>query len=260
MHTIALTNQKGGVGKTTLTLGLATALAARSQRVLVIDTDPQASATRVTGVDPTTHLSYADVLLEPDRHSLPDALVPLGAEWGFTLAPGEIALANKDRSRWPADEFTLQTALTHVEAAFDVVLLDCPPSLGVLTLNAFTAADQLLVVTSPSFLALQGLRDLLDTHDLVRQYYNPDLALAGVIVNAVERTTEHTDRVHELEQFFGYDLVWHPYLRKRTVVQEAAGKRVPIASLGTYKDAHRTAHELNRLADKVVTTHAATVA
>lgn len=256
MRAIALTNQKGGVGKTTLTLGIATALGAAGHRVLVIDSDPQASATRVTAVDPSDHLSYADVALDPTTHALADALVPLPA-WGFTLAPAEIALAHKDRSRWPADEFTLRTALGDLGDRFDFALIDCPPSLGVLTLNALTAADGLIVVTSPSFLALQGLRDLLETHELVRRYYNGAVTLSGVVVNAVRRTSEHADRIQELERFFGYDLVWRPHLRERTVIQEAAGKRVPLSALGTYKDADRVTHDFTRLAEQVVTTDAA---
>jgi chromosome partitioning protein len=192
-------------------------------------------------------LSLADVLLDPKRHPFGSCLA-YANQWGFTLAPSEIALASKERSRWPADEFTLRDGLAGVTNDYDIVLIDCPPSLGVLTLNALTAAQRLLVVTQPSFLALQGLADLLETHELVRQYYNPALTLAGVIVNNVGRTSEHADRVREIQHYFGRDLVWEPAIPKRTVVEEAAGKRVPIASLGAYKEADRVTYLFTRLA------------
>lgn len=250
---IALTNQKGGVGKTTVGLALAHALGRRGRRVLLVDGDPQANATSVLGLDGTAQLSLADVLLDPNRHALTDTLASVPS-WSLTAVPSEVALANKERSRWPADEYTLRDALATVSSSYDIALIDCPPSLGILTLNALTAADRLVIITQPSFFSLQGLSALLDTHALVQRYYNAALVLSGVVVNLVARTEEHADRVRELRGFFGPDLVWSPPIRKRTVVEEAAGRRVPLTQLGTYKDAHRAAHEFDLLADKVVTT------
>jgi chromosome partitioning protein len=177
----AFANQKGGVGKTTVTLGVAAALASQNRSVLLVDLDPQASATKVLGVEAEERHTIADVLLEPDRFSLSDVLV--GTGWGFDLAPAETALASRESRRVTADEFILRRQLADV-VGYDVALVDCPPSLGLLTLNALTAASRLVVVTEASFLALQGSDELLETHELVCAHYNGELELAGVIVLA----------------------------------------------------------------------------
>jgi chromosome partitioning protein len=109
---------------------------------------------------------------------------------------------------------------------YDVALIDCPPSLGVLTLNALAAADRIVVVTEPTFLALQGIEELLRTRELVGAQYNPRLELAGVIVNRVERTVEHRERLAEIAAFFGPELLWSPRIAKRTVLQDAVQRGV----------------------------------
>lgn len=219
MDIYAFANQKGGVGKTTVTLGLAAALARSGVRTLVVDLDPQASATRVVDVDVSDRVSVADAMLEPAGYALADAIVE--TTWGFALAPAETALASREARRSTADEFVLRDQLAQVKA-YDVVLIDCPPSLGVLTLNALAAADRIVVVTEPTFLALQGIEELLRTQELVAAHYNPRLALTGVIVNRVERTVEHRESLAEIEAFFGPGLVWAPHVAKRTVLQEVA--------------------------------------
>src|SRR6188472_4432290 len=215
VETYAFANQKGGVGKTTVTLGLAAALACAGAAVLLVDLDPQASATRVLGVDVDERATVADLVLEEERFALADVVV--ATAWGFDVAPAETALASRESRRAPADEFILRRQLMTVDG-YDVVLIDCPPSLGVLTLNALAAASRLVVVTEASYLALQGTDELLGTHELVRAHYNPGLELAGVIVNRVERTLEHRHSVLEIERHFGAGLVWQPLLPKRTVV------------------------------------------
>jgi chromosome partitioning protein len=236
MDTYVFANQKGGVGKTTITLGVAAALVGRGARVLLIDLDPQASATKVLGVDIGERCTMADALLEPERYSLGEAIAR--TEWGFDAAPAETALASRESRRSTADEFVLRNQLDGV-TGYDVVLVDCPPSLGVLTLNALAAASHLVVVTEPSYLALQGIDELLETRDLVRAHYNNRLALAGVIVNRVERTVEHRAGLVEIASYFGPELVWSPHLPKRTVLQEGARRGVPMADLGS-----RAAREL----------------
>ena len=131
-----------------------------------------------------------------------------------------------------------------------MVLVDCPPSLGLLTLNALAAASRLVVVTEASFLALQGTDELLETHELVRTHYNPGLELAGVVVNRVERTLEHRHSVLEIERYFGAGLVWQPLLPKRTVLQDAARRGVPVGRL-TRRVAREAAAQFARLARRI---------
>jgi chromosome partitioning protein len=225
VETYAFANQKGGVGKTTVTLGLAAALASQDVSALLIDLDPQASATKVLGLEVEERLTVADVLLEPDRFSLRDVVVR--TDWGFDLAPAETALASRESRRVTADEFILRRELADV-VGYHLALVDCPPSLGLLTLNALTAASRLVVVTEPSFMALQGIDELLQTRELVRSHYNGHLELGGVIVNPVE----HRDSVLEIERYFGAELVWQPLLAKRTAVQDATRRGVPVGELG----------------------------
>jgi chromosome partitioning protein len=245
MDTYAFANQKGGVGKTTVTLGIAAELAARAASVLLIDLDPQASATKVLGVDLEGDSSMADVMLEPDRFPLCDAIRAI--EWGFDLAPAETALASRESRRSTADEFVLRRQLETC-SSYDVALIDCPPSLGVLTLNALAAASHLVIVTEPSFLALQGIKELLETRDLVRAHYNEALLLAGVVANRVERTVEHRVAMAEIASFFGSNLVWLPALPKRTLLQDAARRGRPLLDLQS-RAARDLASEFRRLVD-----------
>lgn len=228
MEIFAFANQKGGVGKSTVTVALAAALARRRVPVLAVDLDPQASLTKLLGVEVDGRCTVADALLEPDRFSLRDT--PVGTSWGFDVAPAETALGSREARRSTGDEFILRRQLERFDA-YDVVLIDCPPSLGVLTLNALVAASRLVVVTEPTFLALQGIDDLLQTHELVRLHYNPGLELAGVIVNRVERTVEHRASVREIVRCFGDGLLWRPHVPKRTLLQDAAREGVPVDRL-----------------------------
>lgn len=228
MEVYAFANQKGGVGKTTVTLGVASALARRSVRTLLVDLDPQASATKVLGIDTSKSRSVADALLEPEHFDLSHAVA--ATRWGFACAPAEMALASRESRRSTADEFLLRGQLRCLEG-FDVVLIDCPPSLGVLTLNALTAATRIVIVTEPTFLALQGIGELLKTRDLVAAHYNAGLDLAGLVVNRVERTIEHREGLAEIESYFGPELVWSPHIAKRTALQDGARRGVALGDL-----------------------------
>lgn len=228
MDVYALANQKGGVGKTTVTLGLAAEVARRGGRALVIDLDPQASATKVVAIDAEERHTVADVMLEPERFTLRDVIA--ATEWGFDLAPAETALASRESRRAPADEFILRRQVEQVNG-YDAIFIDCPPSLGLLTINALAAASRLIVITEPSFLALQGIEELLDTTELVRAHYNGRLELAGVVVNRCERTVEHRQGSAEIERYFGESIAWRPYLPKRTVLQDAIRRGTPVHRL-----------------------------
>jgi chromosome partitioning protein len=218
----AVVNQKGGVGKTTVSLTLGAAAVRRGKRVLLLDLDPQASATSVVGADVHSGPTITDAMLAYVGCSLSDVVRPTG--WGFDLAPADRLLRAADTPIATGDEAALLRQLGTV-AEYDLILIDCPPSLGALTINALTAASRALVVTEPTFLALQAIGDLLDTVRVVAVDQNPALELAGLVLNRVEGTAEHKRGVAELEDEFGSQ-VWEPHVPKRAILQEAMRRGV----------------------------------
>ena len=222
MKTIPIANQKGGVGKTTLTVLLADAIAGFGDAVLVVDLDPQANLTSATRVD-TAEGTIADVLADPGR--IPISTIASRSVWGFDVAPSELTLASKERSRRLADEHDLATALG--TARYDTCLVDCPPSLGVLTINALTAADAVLIVTEPSAFALDGVNQLVDTIMVVRRHYNPRIQVAGVVVNQLDATREARRQLLAATRTLGA-LVVEPFLPRRAAIREAVSTATPL--------------------------------
>ena len=213
MEIVAVANQKGGVGKTTLAVLLADAITRDGRSVLLVDLDPQANATRACGVDPTRGVTLGDVLLAPRRFALMNAVRP-GA-LGFDVAAASTDLAGKERNRTTADEHHLGELLGDVDG-YDVTLIDCPPSLGALTVNALAAADSYLTVTDASRFALDGTVGLKETADVVRTYFNPELRHVGVVVNLVDRTLESDRRVRDLTAHWGSAILRPPLPRHRS--------------------------------------------
>jgi chromosome partitioning protein len=228
-NTYAVANQKGGVGKTTVSLVLGVAAARRGGRVLLVDLDPQASATMVLGAT-DNRPTLADVMREPGACSLSDTVV--STEWGLDLAPAERALRDVDTGR-PAENHASLTRQADALAEYDLVLIDCPPSLGALTIDALTTASRALVVTEPTFLAVHALEELLDSIHHVAQHHNPTLELGGVVLNRVETTAEHKRSLADLEGRFGSQ-VWQPYIPKRAVLQDAMRQGVPPQDLRSH--------------------------
>jgi chromosome partitioning protein len=193
-RTIAVANQKGGVAKTTTVASLGSALAERGRKVLLVDLDPQSCLTFSLGLDPdAVELSIHDVLL--GRVGAPMAIQP--TEDGVDLLPATIELAGAEAqllSR-PGREYVLRSALEEVSAAYEVVLLDCSPSLGVLTLNALTAADELIIPLQCEMLSHRGVGQLLDTVADVQRILNPDLRVLGVLPTMFDGRTNHARAV-----------------------------------------------------------------
>jgi chromosome partitioning protein len=194
MRRIAVINQKGGVGKTTTTVNLAAALAAAGKRVCVLDLDPQAHASTHLGVEPDgTFPSLYDVLVS----GKPLAEVRRAAGDNLWVAPADInlAAAEVELAGVVGREVILREALAQDAEPFDFVLMDCGPSLGVLTINALAAADEVFIPLQPHFLALHGLSKLLETTALVGRRINPGLKVGGVVVCLYEASTRLAQEV-----------------------------------------------------------------
>lgn len=225
---VAMLNQKGGVGKTTVTLGLASAAAAAGHRVLVVDLDPQGSSTWVLGLDPAeVDTSTAEVLV---RTPAARAMVP--SAWGgeVWVVPASPRLLGKDHGGNPT---RLRHALTEVSDQFHAVLIDCPPSLGALSATGLTAADHAVIVVEPSALGLRGIGAVADLVDEVWDAHNPELELTGVIVNKVPAISTEADRRYdELTRIVGKRAIWQPVVPHRVIVNQAIGERRPIHAYG----------------------------
>jgi chromosome partitioning protein len=194
MRTIAVINQKGGVGKTTTTVNLAAALALAGRRVCVIDLDPQAHASTHLGVEPDgTIPSLYDVLVS--NKPLADVRRAVGENLWLVPSDINLAAAEVELAGIVGREVILREAMAQDQERFDFVLMDCGPSLGVLTLNALAAADEVFIPLQPHFLALHGLSKLLETTALVSRRINPKLTVTGVVVCLYDAATKLAQEV-----------------------------------------------------------------
>jgi chromosome partitioning protein len=188
-RTVACANQKGGVGKTTTVVNLASLLAISGDRVLLVDLDPQGNATSGLGIDRASleRSTYDGIM---DGVDLVD-LITQGTSPGVDVVPSAIALAGAEveLASSASRERRLRTALAGIADRYDVVFIDCPPSLGLLTVNALTAADAVLIPLQCEYYALEGLTQLLATIDLVRDHLNPRLAIDGVVLTMADART-----------------------------------------------------------------------
>lgn len=201
MRRIAVTNQKGGVGKTTTTANLAAALAQRGQRVLLIDLDPQAHLTTHFGLDASASVGVYELLTEPSARAA-DMLQT--TEQNLTIVPArmDLAAAESELISVVGREVILRDKLAALNDGFDWLLIDCPPSFGVLTLNALSAVEEVLVPLQAHFLALQGVSRLLETVGLVALRINPALRVAGFVLCMYEGGTKlATEVVEDLQRF-----------------------------------------------------------
>ena len=238
---IAVANQKGGVGKTATTINLTNALARNGHRVLVIDADPQANATSILDIELNVESrTLHDVLTavatsQAGAGALAAAIHPAGPAWtGIDVVPAQRELASREADNSPGREFHLRTAMDGAVEGYDVVIIDCPPSLGALTLGALTAATSVLIVTEPRASSVDGVAELTVTIDTVRRYYNPGLTTAGILINRWR--SDRLDRAvwrQELHNTYGRAIIDHP-LPEREVVAVAATNHVPVPKREAY--------------------------
>jgi chromosome partitioning protein len=212
MRVIALMNQKGGVGKTTTTVNLGAALAELGAKVCLIDLDPQSHLTINYGIEPAgEHCSLYEILVQ--GHGILEGVQKVDDRLAVVPGSIDLAAAEVELVNIPGRETILSKRLAVAIHDFDYVLLDCPPSLGLLTINALAAADEVIIPMQPHFLALQGVGKLLETVALVRQRMNPRLRVAGIVLTMFDSQTRLTsDVVDDLRGFItaaqGKDQPW----------------------------------------------------
>ncbi len=237
-QTIVLANQKGGVGKTTSTVNLGASLAAMEKRVLIIDCDPQANASSGVGVD--VHglkTSIYNVLFEPAKARA--AIKNTGLEY-LKVLPSTPDLVGAEIELGDAKnrEFILRQVITEVQQEFDYVLIDCPPSLGLITINALCAARWLLVPLQCEYYALEGIAQLMKTFELVHERLNPQLEILGILLTMFDKRNKLSFMVErEVRDHFG-ELVLNTTIPRNVRLSEAPSHGLPailydIRSMGT---------------------------
>ncbi|MGB0466007.1 MAG: ParA family protein [Pontibacterium sp.] len=224
---LTITNQKGGVGKTTTCVNLAASLAATKKRVLMIDMDPQGNATMGSGVDKhTLEISAYDVLTEPDCAA--DAIIKnTPAGYDVIGANADLTAAEVELLRLTHREFRLKMALEPIQDQYDFILIDNPPSLNLLTVNALTASGGVIIPMQCEYYALEGISALIDTIRKINQRLNPDLKIEGILRTMFDpRTSLARDVSDHLIEYFG-DQVYRTVIPRNVRLAEAPSHGLP---------------------------------
>ena len=224
---ISVANQKGGVGKTTTAVNLSTILARRGKKVLLIDTDPQGNATSGLGVTKQVELSVYDILIGETEfeETLQDTTIK-----NLKVCPSNISLAGAEVQlvSMMSREQRLKGKLDVIKDKFDYIIIDCPPSLGLVTLNAFTASDSVLIPVQCEYFALEGLGQLLNTVNLVKKHLNKNLEIEGALLTMYDARTNLSNQVvKEVKKYFE-DKVYKTVTPRNVRLSEAPSYGMPI--------------------------------
>lgn len=245
---IAVVNQKGGVGKTTTTVNLSAALAKKGKKVLLIDEDPQGNATSGVGVNKMQEKSIYDVIV--NETGVEETIVASSIK-KLWVCPSNINLAGAEVELVPmmARENKLKAKLDLIKDMFDYILIDCPPSLGLLTINALTAADSIIIPIQCEYYALEGVGQLMNTVNLIKQQLNKDLYIEGVVLTMNDARTNLSNQVvSEVKKYFK-DNVYNTVIPRNVKLSEAPSFGMPIT---TYAPLSKGARCYEKLAGEVI--------
>ena len=224
---ISVANQKGGVGKTTTTINLSTMLAKKGKKVLLIDADPQGNATSGVGAEKDVEFSTYDILATDAgmEQALEKTMIK-----NLLVCPSDINLAGAEVElvSMMSREQRLKEKLEDIKESFDYILIDCPPSLGLITLNAFTASDSVLIPVQCEYYALEGLGQLINTINLVKKHLNKNLEVEGALLTMYDARTNLSNQVvKEVKKYFG-EKVYKTVIPRNVRLSEAPSYGMPI--------------------------------
>ena len=245
---IAIVNQKGGVGKTTTTVNLSAALAKKGKKVLLIDEDPQGNATSGVGVNKMQEKSTYDIIINDTEF---EEVIIKSSIKKLDVCPSNINLACAEVELVPmmARELKLKEKLEKIKANYDYIIIDCPPSLGLLTINALTAANSIIIPIQCEYYALEGVGQLMNTVNLIKKQLNKDLYIEGVVLTMNDARTNLSNQViSEVKKYFK-DNVYKTIIPRNVKLSEAPSYGMPIT---TYAPLSKGARCYEKLAGELI--------